>query len=72
MGHWNYRLLLRDEPAADPYIELVECYYDDDGNPDGWCEASVGGANVTEIRRVLTLMRKATNQIVLTEADISA
>lgn len=75
---WNYRLMQRAKrnpkgkgyPDRDRSVEIVECYYDEDGVPAGYAPANLdSAANVTGLRDMLTHALAATYQPVLKHSD---
>jgi hypothetical protein len=73
MSHWNYRIMKHEFVHEDNFIEvtfeLVECYYDDNGIPNGFCETTPASESVSELRHVLVMMESAFAKPVLTKAD---
>lgn len=69
MSHWNYRAVMFPPlPRGDlsSYFRICEVFYDDDGKPNGWCEADgPGGETVEEINQDLVLMLDALHREVL-------
>lgn len=65
---WNLRFVVfTDEP--DPYMELREVYYDENGLPIGHCAATVGGDNMENITQYLDWALEATINPVLYPED---
>ena len=46
---WNHRVLVDRRGDDEPLYEVVEMYYDDEGNPNGHCEAGIFGSSATEL-----------------------
>ena len=76
---WNYRLVRPIKSAAfwdmirGDYVELAEVYYDvldGKGLPNAYCEASLGGDDPEEVRRVLESMAMALEKPVLNASEI--
>ena len=66
---WNLRfVVLSDEP----YMELREVHYDEDGVPIGHCTATVGGEDMEEITQYLDWALEATIKPVLRPEDFDA
>lgn len=71
-GHWNYRVHTYETAPPDPetVYEVIECYYDEDGQPKGWCRVeeldsdSIGG-----LRDVMAGILRALEEPVLTDKD---
>lgn len=46
---WNHRLVnVSDEPTTDPVIRVCEVYYNEAGQPCGYCDATVQGETFKE------------------------
>lgn len=66
---WNYRVIRH--PASDiegdePTFAIHEVYYDDQGNPNGWTDATdVSAESVADVVEVLAMMLRATERPVL-------
>jgi len=69
---WNYRIVNVDETIEEEQsLEIREVYYDRQGEPYGHCSAEVFGNEIEELDRVLTNMRQAFDQPILTKADFT-
>ena len=67
---WNYRIVNMDsEDDNKVSLEIREVYYDRQGEPYGHCGAEVFGNELGELDQVLTNMRQAFDQPILTKAD---
>ena len=66
MSTWNYRLLAF-EHKGEPYFEIYEVFYNEDGVPDGCTQHSVtvGGENKKAIKWVLKKMKEALKKPIL-------
>ena len=71
---WSYRVLKHqyEGKEEEPWIEeygIVEAYYDEDGDPVGYCDPHVLGDSIEELRCVLGMMRDALDKPVLETGD---
>lgn len=62
---WNYRLVL----ISEGWVEVKEVYYNADGIPTAYSDATVGGEDPKDLRRSLDLMLGAWSRPVLTLDD---
>ncbi|CAB4129392.1 hypothetical protein UFOVP118_32 [uncultured Caudovirales phage] len=65
---WNHRVVNLDDDD-EVSLEIREVYYDQEGNPYGHCGAEVFGTDLQELDRVMTRMRQAFDQPILTKED---
>ena len=65
---WNYRLV-KDGPDDFSCLTVAEVYYNEDGEPDGWCDASVIGDDLKEAKEVLWMMFEAFDKPILEAKD---
>jgi hypothetical protein len=66
---WNYRVVKFDGAFDEPYFEIKEVYYDRDGNPTGYCDATVAGETFEDIITVLDQMKADATRAVLMEKE---
>ena len=72
---WSYRVLKRQyegtrgESWVEVEYEIVEAYFDEDGEPVGYCDPRVIGNSVEELRRVLGMMHEALDKPILETGD---
>ena len=66
---WNYRVVELEGAEGDKYYEVKEVFYNRDGKPVGYCDATVGGDSFDEIVRVIGMMSKDVHKSVLREED---
>jgi hypothetical protein len=67
---WNLRFVVfEDELTLEPYMELREVFYDENGLPMGHARATVGGNNMEEITQYLDRALEATTNPVLRDED---
>lgn len=69
---WNHRII---KDAKTGHFIITECYYDKDGNIEGWTDTegqghSPWGEDLDEIRWVLERMLRACELPVLDEAEL--
>ena len=65
---WNLRfVMIAADP--DPYMELREVFYDENGLPMGHARASVGGESMEDITQYLDWALEATIRPVLRDED---
>lgn len=66
MSSWNFRVVAR-ENMGEPEFTIVETYYDDEGNVDGWTDdpAWPTGLTLEDLRGELRLMLEATEKPLL-------
>lgn len=78
--HWNYRVIEFVDPATEePWRGIFECYYDDEGKPNGYREGPAevvsydpeGNEAPGGLAWVLDKMREALSKPVLVEADFT-
>ncbi len=68
MSHWNYRVFRHEYThGGEQYYEIHECYYDDDGNVNGWTENAICpyGDTPEELESVLKMMGEAFSKPIL-------
>ena len=71
MSHWNFRLVdLSDENNNSPWLELQEVYYDDQGDPVGYCDPCMGSETVEGMRELLSWYALALRRPILKKADL--
>jgi len=64
--HWNYRLIdLSHENGSEPWVEIQEVFYEDDGTPSGYCAATLGSESTVTMRQTLEWMMLALDKPVL-------
>lgn len=66
---WNHRLLFKDG-----VVMVIECHYDDQGRPEGYCPAEAVSDltdHAKSIARQLRQMLQATKAPILTEDDFA-
>ena len=60
---WNYRIMRREQAGDKPttLYGLVEAYYDEDGNLDGWTDSKIGWYDTTDelINDLFVMLRDA-------------
>ncbi len=70
MSHWSYRIMHRHD-GPNTWYELVEVYYDDNGQPNGFSQADAPHGNTPEtIRRIMDDMHKALEQPVIQQEEV--
>lgn len=62
---WNLRLVMMTGSHDEPYMELREVFYDDQGVPVGHTRATVGGETLDEIHQYLDRAHEAVLRPVL-------
>lgn len=69
--NWNYRLIDRSHfNDGDPWVEIVEAYYDEEGKLKGFSSPCVNGENKDEIVSALKMiLADIEDKPVLTLAD---
>lgn len=65
MSTWNHRIVRTDD-AFGPYFELVEVFYDNQGRPYGYTDATIGGDDLKGIVQQLEWFELALTKPVLT------
>lgn len=77
MSTWNYRVLRRPmvtlsrNVTTDPYYEIIEAYYNEAGEIDGYAEkVSPYGDTVEDLQADLNRMLEATTKPVLDLEDV--
>ena len=72
---WSYRVLKQkyEGKERESWIEveyvIVEAYFDERGEPVGYCEPHVVGDSVEELRNVLEMMREALDKPTMETSD---
>ena len=70
MSTWNFRLIdLSGENGGDPWLELVEVHYNDEGVPVGYSSPCIGSETADSMRQVMDWHRLALNKPVMQKAD---
>jgi hypothetical protein len=70
---WNHRIVKITEivDGTQEYVfSLQEVYYNDEKKPEGYCEPSIVGDSVEEVKAVIEDMLEAFNRPILDEAEI--
>ena len=48
---WNHRVVdLSKENQGEPWLEIQEVYYNNEGKPCGYCDPCLGGESIDEIQ----------------------
>jgi hypothetical protein len=55
---WNYRLVKQSSDLYD-YISICEVYYDEEKRPAMYCEATIGGDTLDEVKEVYKMVKEA-------------
>ena len=66
---WNLRLVMMVGAHEEPYMELREVFYDDEGVPVGHSRASVGGENLDEVQQYLDRAHGGIMKPILRQGD---
>lgn len=66
---WNYRVVQFDTADGEKWYEVKEVFYDKDGTPVGYCDATVGSETFAGIIEVLDMMLKDSHKAVLKDSD---
>lgn len=54
---WNHRLVqMHRDPMMDPWVQVMECYYNDDGSIAGFTEVCLGSEYPDQITSILQRM----------------
>jgi len=70
MSYWNFRLIdLSDENGGEPYIELREVFYDDEGVPIGHGSPAIGAESVESMREVMRWHALALDKPVMQKSE---
>ena len=68
--HWNYRLIdMSHNNAGEPWLELHEVFYEDDGSLMGYSPVSTSSESVESLKQTLEWMMQATKEPVLRVTD---
>jgi len=69
---WNYRVLRRIDPKRkEEYLQIVETYYNKDGQPDSWTKAGLDiGEDIDEIKAELIHALDGTTEPILDELAV--
>jgi hypothetical protein len=65
---WNYRVIKFDDELGESYY-IKEVYYDANGNPDSYCDASFMGVTMDEMQVIPERAQRAIDMPILTEED---
>lgn len=64
--HWNYRLIdLSHDNGGEPWVEICEVFYEDDGSLMGYTPASLGCEEAKDLKEVMGWMMLAFDKPVL-------
>ena len=69
---WNYRVVKFNGGEGEfdePYYEIKEVYYDQDGSLAGYCDAPVSSETFEGIIEVLNQMRADAHRIIIDEEE---
>ena len=61
---WNYRLI-KDGPDDFQCLTVAEVYYNEDGEPYGWIDATIIGDDLKETKEVHRMMVEAFDKPIL-------
>ena len=70
---WNYRLVkfeFEAEGYVEPYIALMEVYYDPDGNPNSFCSPRICGETLEEVQSSIDRVMVAGAKPILIAKDL--
>jgi len=69
---WNYRVFKKSDVDGMEYYEIHEVYYDEEGKIEGWTEACVSPAGLSEdeLKRDLLNMLEAFGEPAMDEAGL--
>jgi hypothetical protein len=67
---WEYRLV-KDGPVESPSFTISEVYYNEAGEPYGWCSASVIGDDLKEAKKVHRMIAGAFDKPILDAKTIT-
>lgn len=62
---WNYRLV-KEIGEFEDYISICEIYYDEQDRPAMYCQATLGGDTVDEVKEVHRMVKEAFKAPILT------
>ena len=74
---WSYRVLKQQHEGkgGESWVEveygIVEAYFDEDGEPVGYCDPHVLGNSAEELRSVLGMMHDALDKPILETGDFN-
>ena len=66
---WNYRLI-KDGSDDFPCLTISEVYYNEDGEPYGWIDATIIGDDLKETKEVHRMMVEAFDKPILEAKEI--
>ena len=66
---WNLRLVLLTTATEEPYMELREVFYDNEGVPVGHTRATVGGETLDEVQQYLDRAHSGIMRPILRNSD---
>ena len=71
MSHWNYRIVNLTQNPEDPWFEVQEVFYNDDGSIAGFADAYPGDEHPERVIEVLQRMIDdiKRNPTIVTEKD---
>lgn len=72
MSHWNYRIIrFKDKTCRNGWFyKVCEVYYNDNGEPDGYCDAHIGGETIKECFEEIMTIASDMAKAYLREQDI--
>ncbi len=70
---WNYRIVRYRDPESDTGIryEVKEVYYDGQREPWAYCDASLVGDSIDELRKTLDQITTAMDKPILDNGDFT-
>ena len=73
MGTWNFRMIdATENNGGEPFIQLAEVYYHDNGKPMGYTWVDQFGAEDVEgLKQTLVWMNQALDKPVMKHGDFS-
>jgi len=68
--YWNHRVVNRiEENDGEDWFVVCEVYYNENNQPCGYCDATVGSETMEELKTTIERITKAYEQPVLTKAN---
>jgi hypothetical protein len=66
---WNHRVVRFNDEEMGEYFEIKEVFYDKEGNPNGYSEASIMSDSFEGLHEQIEWFKTATSKPIINEAE---